>query len=158
MIRPPCSFNINNKMWGHLPGNQYLTMFYGVLDPASGQLIYSSAGHNPPVWVDRGCGRCEYLEGCEGYPIKLVAPNLNYSNQRINLGPGQNLVLYTDGLIDAYNEHDNLFGPKRLLHLALTLKDLDPDQMIQVMVDDLWSYRTSDDLDDDLSILIIKRR
>jgi len=93
-------FNLNNQMCTYLPTDQYVTVFYGILDPASGLLTYSSAGHNPPLKIDYGRQQFEFLSGCEGFPIKLIGPNMEYESSMIQIEPGQQLILYTDGLLE----------------------------------------------------------
>lgn len=148
---------LNDKVYEFLPTDQYATMFYGILDPASGQLIYSSAGHNPPLKADPPKRQFDFLEGCEGFPIKLIGPNMEYKNQRTVLTPGQHLILYTDGLLEADNDQHQMFGSQRLIESISTVEGLAPQKILEKLLSDLNQYVKGQPLEDDLSLLILSR-
>jgi sigma-B regulation protein RsbU (phosphoserine phosphatase) len=89
----------------------FVTFFYGVLDWRTGELRYVNAGHNPP-FVLRADGHKEYL-GEGGLVIGLL-PGAEYTEGGTCLVPGDNLVLYTDGVTEATNPQDEMFGVARL--------------------------------------------
>ncbi|MCE5228769.1 SpoIIE family protein phosphatase [bacterium] len=149
-------FKINNLMCEHLPTGQFVTMFYGLLDPATGVLHYSSAGHNRPLCLDRAGGDY-FLSGCEGYPIKLVGRDLPYSDHLITLARGQTLLLYTDGVIEAFNPDDAQFEEEGLRSSAVEAIELPPAPMIQHIMSSLNKFRREHEFDDDLSLLVIAR-
>lgn len=149
-------FKINNLMCEHLPTGQFVTMFYGLLDPASGVLQYSSAGHNRPLCLDRS-GEHFFMNGCEGYPLKLVDRNVPYATHQITLGHGQSLLLYTDGVIETFNPDDEQFEEAGLCAAALESMDLPPQQMIQHIMNKLNGFRREHEFNDDLSLLVIGR-
>ena len=150
--------NVNNKMWQYLPTGQYVTLFFALLNPATGQLVYSSAGHNPPLLVNRSNGDCQYLAGCEGFPIKLIGPDIEYENREMELPPDHNLILYTDGLVEAFNAESEQFGTDRLGQLAVSIREQPPEQMISSIMSRLLEFTPSPHLDDDLSLLIMNRQ
>jgi len=149
---------INRRMFVHLPTAQYVTMFVAMLDPASGRLEYSSAGHNPPVWIDRPQQEARFLERCEGFPVKLVGPEVDYSDQSIVLGRGQQLLLYTDGIIEAFNEEGEMYGGRRLLGCCTGGEDPAPGALLRRVLGDLDAHSAGAPLDDDLSLLAIVRK
>jgi sigma-B regulation protein RsbU (phosphoserine phosphatase) len=151
-------FHLNNKMSNHLPTDQYATLFYGVLDPASGRLVYSSAGHNPPLLADFSRMKYDFLPGCEGFPIKLIGPNMKYGNSEIELAPGQQLILYTDGLIEARNDQGVLFGPEGLVESVSRVQSTSPQRMLDWILSDLTVHLKTRQLEDDLSLLIVGRK
>ncbi len=75
-----------------------MTLFYGVLDPRSGELAWCNAGHNPPFLVRRK-GDIVPLDG--GGPVLGVVPAMCYEEQRGSMEPGDVLVLYSDGVTEA---------------------------------------------------------
>ena len=151
-------FHINNKMFEFLPTGQYATLFYAVLEPESGRLVYSSAGHNPPLLIDLDRREASYLPGCEGFPIKLVGPNMQYDNNEIILTPGQRLLLYTDGLIEAFNPENEQYGMERLSE-ALTPLPIDAacETVLQTVLESMDAFRRGRLMDDDLSMLVAHR-
>ena len=92
----------------------FVTVFFGVLDLATGCFDYVNAGHNPPVTV-RGGGEVSYLMP-EGKPDKPlgVMEGLRYRQGSLTLAPGDMMFLYTDGVTEAVNETAELYGEERL--------------------------------------------
>lgn len=151
-------FRVNNKMFEFLPTGQYATLFYAVLQPLTGRLVYSSAGHPPPLLIDVAHRTGEYLSGCEGFPIKLVAPGMEYDNSEITLAPTQRLLLYTDGLIEAFNPENEQYGMERLRKAMLLREDADPsERFVQAVLESLDTHRRGRQMDDDLSLLVAHR-
>ncbi len=148
---------INNQMFDHLPTGQFATMFYGVLEPGTGVLTYSSAGHPAPILLERGEGRELVLPGCEGYPIKLVERNVTYTDHKIEFPTGHTLILYTDGLTETFNPAHEIFQEERLRALLRAESCLSPDPLIERILDELDSFRAGRLFEDDLSLLVLAR-
>jgi serine phosphatase RsbU (regulator of sigma subunit) len=89
----------------------FATLFCGVLDMRSGALSYCNCGHNPPL-VLRANGTQESLPPCG--PALAVLPSVAYETRRIVLAPGDRLFLYTDGVTEATDAAQQLFGDDRL--------------------------------------------
>jgi serine phosphatase RsbU (regulator of sigma subunit) len=95
----------------------FVTVFYGILDPRTGQLTYCNAGHNPPYILRVGGeGRVQEL-GKTGMVVGAM-PGVSWEQRAVQLGPGDMLVLYTDGVTDAENESGSFFGQERLLEIV----------------------------------------
>ncbi|MCK2220658.1 SpoIIE family protein phosphatase [Actinomadura sp. ATCC 31491] len=95
----------------HLKQAYFATMFFGVLDPASGDLVYINGGHNPPVVV-RADGR-QILLPPTGPAVGILADS-TYTLGHVRLGPGDALFAYTDGVVEARNAAHALYGTPRL--------------------------------------------
>jgi sigma-B regulation protein RsbU (phosphoserine phosphatase) len=91
----------------------FVTAFYGIYDPANRTLTYASAGHNPPRLKRCVDGTLALLDGTNGLPLG-IAPGQTYREQTWQLVPGDQLVLYTDGITEAHNKHGEMFGLERL--------------------------------------------
>jgi sigma-B regulation protein RsbU (phosphoserine phosphatase) len=91
----------------------FVTAFYGIYDPATRELTYASAGHNPPRLKRCVDGTLALLDGVAGLPLG-IAPGQTYRERTYRLMPGDQLVLYTDGITEAYNERGEMFGLSRL--------------------------------------------
>ncbi|HSG40800.1 MAG TPA: SpoIIE family protein phosphatase [Thermoanaerobaculia bacterium] len=103
--------NLSRLLYLRTPPEKYATAFLGVLEPATGRLRYTNAGHNPPLLV-RGDGAVEEL-GSTGVPLGLL-PQARYQAALAELGPGDLLVLYTDGLVEACGSDGEEYGLARL--------------------------------------------
>lgn len=90
----------------------FTTLFIGLLDPETGLLTYSSAGHNPPL-LRRASGELERLDQSTGLVLGVIEESV-YDETRLQMLPGDTLVLYTDGITEAHNAKQQMFGVSRL--------------------------------------------
>jgi serine phosphatase RsbU (regulator of sigma subunit) len=106
---------LSRLLYRRTPLEKYATAFLGVLEPATGRLRYTNAGHNPPL-VLRAAGTVEEL-GATGVPLGLIA-QAPYSAGETVLGFGDLLVLYTDGIVEAADPDQNEYGQERLAEIC----------------------------------------
>ncbi len=107
---------LNRSLAATCPRNRFVTFFFSVFDPASGELAYCNAGHNPPLLVRAGGGVLR-LEG--GGPVLGILPALNFGEERCALEAGDLLCLYSDGVTEAAEADGEEFGERRLTELLL---------------------------------------
>jgi serine phosphatase RsbU (regulator of sigma subunit) len=105
MIEEPQSLaevvtRLNRITCANIPTNRFITLFFCILDGDTGELTYCNAGHNPPVIV-RATGEHEQLPG--GGPVVGILRTIEYKEYRARLGPGDVLVIYSDGVTEAAN-------------------------------------------------------
>ncbi len=91
----------------------FVTAFYGVYDPSTRRLSYSSAGHNPPRLKRRGQVEVESLDGARRLPLGLFADEA-YEDTVLQLRPGDRLAFYTDGITEAIAADGRMYGLDRL--------------------------------------------
>ncbi len=106
---------LNRGMSKTCPGNRFVTLFYCVIDPAGGDLVYSNAGHNPPLLV-RASGTVEQL--ATGGPVLGILGIMPYSEARSRMCLNDVLVMYSDGVTEATNAEGEEFGEDRLLEVV----------------------------------------
>jgi serine phosphatase RsbU (regulator of sigma subunit)/predicted ester cyclase len=100
----------NDVLYTYLPPNMFATCFYAVLEPTEGLLRYANAGHNLP---------CCWHEGlvtklrARGMPLGLL-PGMDYEEKQTALAPGDGVLLYSDGLIEAHDPRREMFGTLRM--------------------------------------------
>lgn len=148
---------VNSLLFRLLPTTQFITAFYAVCEVKTGQIRYSSAGHNPPLRVNSAKGTAEFLPKCEGFPLKLVSPDSQYENHRIQMAPGEALILYTDGVTEGFNAEMEMFDNDRLRDSALAAGSGTPDGVIQTIMEHLLAFTGSMPLNDDVSLMLIRR-
>lgn len=102
----------NDMLCAENEESMFVTVFMGTLDVLTGEVEYVCAGHNPPL-VARRDGAFSYLPVNPGVLVGGVA-NASFTSATIQLQPGDLLFLYTDGVTEAMNERDELFGDKRM--------------------------------------------
>ncbi len=100
----------------HADQGYFATLFFGVLDPASGKIAYINCGHNPPVLL-RGGGLSMSTLELTG-PAVGVVPDCLYSLGHTRLTPGDTLLVYTDGVTEARSTAGEFFGEQRLMQAA----------------------------------------
>ena len=113
-------------------GLRFTTAFVADYDPATRALTYVNAGHNLPM-LRRKSGTIERLEA-GGLPIGIMAESASYLFGTVTLEPGDWLVIFTDGMVEAVNTNDEEYGEERLLQtIAAGVQDT-PAQLIQRMM------------------------
>lgn len=97
----------------HSADPSFITGFYAIFQPADGSLVYASAGHNPPLLVDAQI-RVRELDEAQALPLGIDA-NAVYTEAVTHLRMGDTLLLYTDGITEAMNKSNEMYGRNRLL-------------------------------------------
>jgi phosphoserine phosphatase RsbU/P len=108
-----CLAQTNEVLCTQNPMELFVTVFYGVLDPATGVLRYANGGHNPP-YMRRADGSIEVVSGTVGLVLGVM-PGIAYPDHTIQLLPGDRLILYTDGVTEAFNSAEEAYGAERLI-------------------------------------------
>jgi serine phosphatase RsbU (regulator of sigma subunit) len=114
-IGPPAEVleQANKLLLPHIPTNMFATCLYMILDPATGCLQFANAGHNLPILqTDRGLVEPR----ATGMPLGLL-PGMTYDQNDVQLTPGNRLLMYTDGLVEAHNPQKEMFGTPHLYEL-----------------------------------------
>ncbi len=104
----------NNLLVPDIPPNMFVTCLYAVLDPYTGELRYANAGHPSPIHVTRR-GALELR--ARGMPLGLM-PDMLYEELVTTIAPGDSLLLFSDGLVEAHNPQGEMFGFPRMRTLA----------------------------------------
>ena len=104
---------VNELLCQDIPQNMFVTCLYIILDPISGHLLFANAGHNLPVHLTQD--GVEELRAT-GMPLGLM-PGMNYEEKEAHLSPGDGLMIYSDGLVEAHNVSGDMFGFPRLREL-----------------------------------------
>ncbi len=108
-----CLARANDVLCEQNPMDLFVTVFYCVLDPVSGTLRYANGGHNPP-YLRRANGTIEALSGAGGLVLGAMQ-GIGYPEHAVRLLTGDRLVLYTDGVTEAFNQADEAYGTERLI-------------------------------------------
>jgi sigma-B regulation protein RsbU (phosphoserine phosphatase) len=133
--------------------SMFVTVFYGVLDPAAMQFSYVNAGHNPPLLV-REAGAEELLES-RGIALGVV-PEVSIASTTLALRPGDLLVLYTDGVTEAFNELNEAFGEERLSVFLLANRALPARTILNGLVDEIRRFAGGAAQSDDITLVVVK--
>lgn len=142
---------VNAFVCNHLGPEKFITLFYALLDLPTRKLHYTNAGHNAPVLMHAD-GSCVRLR--QGGPVLGVFPQAGYDLGEAQFCPGDRLVMFTDGVVEAANPKDEEFGERRLIHLLLesraaTARDL------QIKILNAAAKFTGGEFQDDATLLVV---
>jgi sigma-B regulation protein RsbU (phosphoserine phosphatase) len=144
--------HVNDFLCDHAEVGRYATVFFGILDRA-GNLDYLNAGHPSPLVLRRGEVKELFLEG--SFPVGLI-PEATYSLAHATLEPGDTLVLFSDGVTEAADTKEQLFGVPRLSQAVAGLEDTPLDQIQKKVVDAVGTFSRGADQADDITLLLIR--
>ena len=133
--------------------NMFATIFIGQYHPCKQELMYANAGHSPVIFCPAG-GRARLLEA-DGTPMGILPTSFS-ENQRIAFMPGDVLVVATDGLNEAYNDQEELFGYKRLLTLVESLVTQSAQEIAEELYRAVNSFSAGIPQYDDQTVVVVK--
>lgn len=140
--------SINKTLSLNNESNMFVTFFLGVLDIREGVLKYCNAGHNPPILI-RNKKDVSYFNITKGIPVGLF-DTYAYTEESILMAPDDQIFLYTDGLSEAEDANNNLFGDDLLLQVIGQHASASPRSMIEAataaVADHVKGHTQSDDL------------
>lgn len=138
----------NNEMM------MFVTFFIGIFDIISGELEYTNAGHNLPYIINHSRGVRQLLQS-HGMPLG-IAP-ATYSSDKTKLGPQETLIIYTDGVTEAIDKNDNLYGDDRFVKLLSSKQFKSAKDLTSAIIDDISNFADGAEQFDDITILVLKR-
>ena len=136
-----------------LGGRRFTTAFYAELDPATRALTYIRAGHNAPV-IRRASGQFDRLEAGD-LPLG-IEPDTPYALGSAQLGSGDLLVIFTDGLVEAVNGKDEEYGEARLLELLRTIPGAGAEKTLRDMMAGVDKFVGAARQHDDITCLLVR--
>lgn len=141
--------NANNR------ADMFVTAWYGVLDPASHRVVFANAGHSLALHVAAADGAMRQLRPA-GMPLG-VADSLSLARETVALAPGDLIVLYTDGVVDALNEAGEEFGQDRLEALLFGRRHLAAQEVVDALLAAIHAHTGQAPLFDDVTLVVLRR-
>ncbi|MDX2269104.1 MAG: SpoIIE family protein phosphatase [Bryobacter sp.] len=146
---------LNKSIAANCPDNRFITFFLAFLNPATGEVRYTNAGHNPPLLIRSGA-LPEQLQG--GGIILGILPIAQYAEHTTVMNPGDTLVLFSDGVSEAMpNGVDEEFGEMRIHMAVMNRPTASSGELIHGIMEDLQSWCAGAPYADDVTLLIAKR-
>jgi PAS domain S-box-containing protein len=148
---------LNREYCRVIKTGEYLTAFYGVLNPDAEKLTYCGAGHPDALLQKRGAAETKHLPS-EGFFIGMFEESV-YREKSIRFEEGDRLLLYTDGVIEAFSEARNeQFGLNRLGESVKRGARRSPSQLLDGIMEDLKTFMGKSTFHDDLALLVAEYR
>lgn len=148
-----CLAQTNDALCAQNPLDLFVTVFYCILDPKSGLLRYANGGHNPP-YVRRAEGPVEPLDGAGGLVLGAM-PGVQYPTHTVQLLRGDRLVLYTDGVTEACNPTDELYGAHRLVDEVHVHGGGTPAALVERICQSVNNFAGSAPQSDDITLTVL---
>ena len=143
----------NEKLCENNESGMFVTAWMGILDLKSGKLQYSNAGHNPPI-IKHSNGTVEYLKSRAGFVLAGM-DGIRYRVNELQLERGDRIFLYTDGVTEATDSSNQLYGEDRLLNYMNNNPDLDGHVLLPSLKADIDKFVGEAPQFDDITMLVL---
>ncbi len=147
-----CMCYVNNLLCNESVSSMFVTVFYGILDTATGEVEYVNAGHNPPYLLTASGIRKIPMTG--GIVLGIME-DFEFLSKRFTMEPGEKLFLYTDGVTEAFNGEAVAYGEERLEEFLSLRLDSSIESIIKESLDDVNVFVDGAPQSDDITLLSI---
>ena len=157
---PSMAEALNSLLYASSTSGKFATFFYAQLHPETDQITSINAGHNYPL-VLRSDGGCDELE--KGgvmlgmFPNDILSEISEYEQETTQLGSGDVVLFYTDGVTETVNTDGELYEEERLEAVAQRVKSESADQICQAIYDDVIAFQGEAEQFDDLTLMVLKK-
>ena len=147
-----CLERTNDVLLTQNPMDLFVTVFYAVFDPATGELTYANGGHNPPM-LRRANGTVDVLSDAGGLVLGMFPAT--YQQHTVHLAAGDTLILYTDGVTEAFNVRDEMYEESRLLAQVLAHAGGGAPTLVSSIVDSVIEFSGTAPQSDDITVAVL---
>ena len=140
---------LNNQLCENNSESMFITLWIGIYNKTTGKLIFSNAGHNPPLIKENG--EFKYLNIDTGLVLGVME-DFDFAREEISLS--DEIVLFTDGITDACNNENEMYGEDKLLNFFNEFKSVDGP--IRPLLDDIKKFTRDAEQFDDMTLLYLK--
>ncbi|MFZ5515891.1 MAG: PP2C family protein-serine/threonine phosphatase [Candidatus Zhuqueibacterota bacterium] len=145
---------INNVLQDRGQQGMFVTLIYMVLNTRTGELIITNAGHLPPLWYQFEKKQYTAIDDVAGVPLGIL-PQEEYPSRTVMLSPGDMILLYTDGIIEAKNTRKEMFSLARLEKIVAKPGG-SPQELIERIVDNVKNFTKRMLQHDDITLLALR--
>jgi sigma-B regulation protein RsbU (phosphoserine phosphatase) len=145
----------NNLILADARTDLFVTLFYAILQPDSGEITYVNAGHMPPLLLRMAKGTVDEL--WTGGMALGVLPDIEFESRKTRLDVGDTLVLYTDGVTEASNAEQQMFGKERLIQVACAHHTESAKELAKTIDEAVAAFVGDAPQFDDFTLVVAKR-
>jgi sigma-B regulation protein RsbU (phosphoserine phosphatase) len=145
----------NSLICGDAARGMFVTVFYAEMDPVTRSFTYVNSGHNPPFWYRAGQNQVDELSPTGA--VLGIKESLQCRQQEIAIEPGDLILLYTDGITEAFNEEEQEFGDDRLKKILIENAKESPEKILNEIHSTLDVFVGAAPQSDDRTIVLVKR-
>lgn len=147
-------YKVNNQLCENNDADMFVTVWLGIYSLKTGKLVYANAGHEYPALM-RADGRYELVKESHDFVVAGME-GMPYELHEIQLNPGDKLFLYTDGVPEATNSANELFGEERMIETLNSCTSANPEQTLKAMTESVDRFVGEADPFDDLTMLSLE--
>ncbi len=136
--------------------SMFVTVFYAIYNIYTGELEYCNAGHNSP-YIVRANGNVEVMPVSSNFMVGIVSGH-NFQSDKIQLEPGDTIVMYTDGVNEACNTNFDEYGDDRMAQLLEKQAGRTCREMIDAQLEDVRQFSNGAEQSDDITIMALRRK
>jgi len=148
--------DVNNSLCDNNRDSMFVTAWIGILTLSSGRLVFINAGHNPPL-VKKGKRGFQYVTRRSG-PFLAGMENTSYQTFAMKLEPGDQIFVYSDGVTEAHDSRNGLFGEERLKQCLNQCVQVSPEEQISCVWREVEKFRGAAERFDDITMLALHYR
>lgn len=147
---------VNNQLCENNDAEMFVTVWLGIYEISTGRLTASNAGHEYPV-IRRAGGDFELVKDRHGFVLAGME-NVRYREYVLDLGPEDTLFVYTDGVAEATDSNNDLYGTERMLAALNSRKDGTPEEILYAVKEDIGRFVGDAPQFDDITMLAVQRK
>ena len=145
----------NRRIKKDIKTGMFVALLYGILDAGEQTLSLCSAGQIQPIHLNRGTGKASLVETIgDTFPLGIL-DDVDYRETRIQLSPGDKIVLYTDGIVEAMNGQKEMFGFDRLVDLVQAAHSMTAENLLKEIINSVNSFTGGAAQHDDITVIVI---
>lgn len=144
----------NRELNRHNPAGMFCSLFIGILDIKSGLLVYTNAGHNPPLFMKNGHS-FEFIRDKHG-PVLGVFDEITYNEGTIQMEPGDVILAYTDGVTEAIGQRGDWYSVEQLKKFLEGEKLHTPSEIVSAVAEDVAHFKGSEQQADDITLICLQ--
>jgi len=145
---------VNNAISALLSDGMFVTAFFGSLSADATRIQYVNAGHLPGLLIRSGAAAIEHLES-SSFPLGVM-DDVEYEAGEVSAAPGDRLVLYTDGIIEADDDSGEQYGMQRFEESVLACRDKSLDELVDRSLNELIKFSGKHTFEDDVNLLAVE--
>ena len=143
--------SVNRLLCRNMASGRFATFCYARVEPDAGRIVYSNAGHNPPLVVRAGSVTSPLSEG--GMVLGIFPENV-YAQAEVAIAPGDRVVFYTDGITEARNPEGDEYGEERLAAAAIAARALPVEEIKDALFADVTAF-CHGKFEDDATLIVV---
>lgn len=146
---------VNRSLFRDTPMDKFITLFCGQLDAENHTFTFVNAGHTDAFHIDYEKEEINHLN--KGGLMVGIMNDIDFEEGQIKLEPGQQIIIYSDGISEPQNADGDLYEEVRFKDWLLDHPDCTPEETIELLIEDVKAFSESDEQSDDITLVVIKR-